>query len=93
MILAASIVAALCVAYIAYRMLFYDWADFWDGCFFISRCIGKRGSKPWPKGGKAPAPEDLEDDSWYSGLRLVLFLALSIGTGYYVYSQLQKHFG
>jgi hypothetical protein len=92
-ILAASSIAALCVAYIAYRLLFYDRSDFWDGLLFITRTFHRRHLKPWPKGGASPAPEDLEDDSWYSALRFVAFIAVSIGTGYYVYGELQKYFG
>lgn len=98
MILTGSIIAALAAAYIAYRILFYDSSDFWDGFFFISKCFsrGRRfspGRYKWPKGGNRPAPEDLEDDSWSSALRFLLFLAVTIATGHYIYSELQKHFG
>ena len=91
MILFGSIAAGLCVAYVAYRMLFYDASDFWDGVFFFSRSFKRGVWRPPPllKGDNIPTAEDL----FWSAVRFVLFLAVSIGTGYYVYSQLQKHFG
>lgn len=90
MILFGSIAAGLYVAYVAYRMLFYDASDFWDGMFFFAK-MRRRGGPPEPLlvGENLPTIEDL----FWSGVRLVVFLAVSIAAGHWVYSQLQKHFG
>ena len=93
MIVALSILVGILAAGISYRILFYDFSDFWDGCgkftglFVRRRWIWPRRNS-WP-----PPPEYFEDEGWSSGIRFTLFLALSIGSGYLIYYELHKHFG
>ena len=94
MIIAVSIVVGVGVGWLLYRVLFYDLADFMDGVvrFFTVFLVRRRR---WPFGprSKLPTPEDFEDDSWSSGIRFFFFLALSVGSGYFTYTELQRHFG
>jgi hypothetical protein len=88
MILTLSIVAGVLAVCVAYRFLFYGFGDFLDGfCRFL--CL-RRSTNRYRH---TPPPEYFEDDSWSSGLRFFLFLALSAGVGYFAYYVLEKGFG
>ncbi len=96
MIISISIALGVLVAYIAYRILFYDSSDFWQGCGKFTFGIldtPRRGKWIWQSTGQQPSAEDLEDEGWSSGIRFFLFLALSCGSGYFTYYELHKHFG
>jgi hypothetical protein len=89
MITTLSILAGLLAACVLYRVLFYDFSDFWQGSGkFMSLFRGRR-SRPAPP----LPPEYFEDEGWSSGLRFFLFVAASFGGGYLVYYELQKHIG
>jgi hypothetical protein len=93
MILAISILAGLLTAGVSYRILFYDSGDFWDGCYKVTRLFKRHPRWIWQRSTPPPPPEHFEDESWWSGIRFFAFLAVSCGVGYFVYSQLNKHFG
>ena len=94
MIVTASIVVGVLVAWLLYRVLFYDLADFLDGFIRLFTVFLVR-TRRWPFAprSKPPTPEDFEDNSWSSGIRFFFFLALSVSSGYFTYSELHKHFG
>lgn len=79
MIIAASIVVGLLVACLMYRVLFHDLSDFIDG---FNRLITRGPIKP----------EDYEDPGWSSGIRFLLFVALTGGAAWFAYSQLHEYF-
>jgi len=79
-----SIAVGLGAAGILYRVLFYDFSDFLEGCGkFLSR------RSRW----QSYTPKYFEDEGWSSGIRFFIFLALSCGSGYLTYYELHKHFG
>ena len=89
MIIALSIVAGVLAAWLSYRILFYDSDDFCEG---VVKCLGKsRGRRMISP--KDPTPESFEDESWSSGFRFLLFVAVTLGSGCFAYYQLLKHFG
>ena len=93
MIIAFSILAGILAAWVAYRILFYDAGDFWEGFDKFITGLGRRGNWKWPRNDPPPTPEQFEDESWSSGIRFFLFVAVSFGSGYFAYYQLHKHFG
>jgi hypothetical protein len=94
MIIAISIAVGVAVGWLLYRVLFYDLADFFDGFMKLSTVfLVRRRRWPFAPRSKVPTPEDFEDDSWSSGIRFFFFLAGSVGSGYFTYSELQRHFG
>ena len=94
MTIAVSIVVGVGVGWVLYRILFYDLADFMDGFVrFFTIFLVRRRRWPFAPRSKLPTPEDFEDNSWSSGIRFFFFMALSVGSAYFTYSQLQRHFG
>ena len=89
MIIAATIAIGMLVAWIAYRMLFYDFSDFMEG---FGRFLTRRGPWPFPPSEQPPNPEDFEDEGWSSTFRLLVLVAVSVGCAYLTYSQLHKYF-
>lgn len=95
MTVTCSILVAALVACLAYRILFYDSGDFWDGCAKFGTLFFRRRRRYWPSEALPPPakPEDFEDESWSSGIRFLVFLAASLGSGYFAYQELHKHLG
>jgi len=93
MIMALSILAGLGVGCLSYRVLFYDLADFMDGFVTLSTVFFFQRRWPFARRNKGPTAEDFEDGDWSSGIRFLCFLVLTFGSGYFAYSELQKHFG
>jgi len=94
MIISASIVICILAGWVSYRVLFYDSDDFWEGCGkFTGGLLRSRRRWIWQKSEPPPPPEFFEDESWSSGIRFFLFLAVSFGSGYFTYYQLQKYLG
>ena len=93
-VIVVSIAIGVLVAWLLYRVLFYDFADLRDGCvkFFTFFLRGKRRGL-FSRQIKPPTPEDFEDESWFSGVRFFLLLAFSIGSACLTYSGLHRHFG
>jgi len=93
MIITCSIVVGILVTWLAYRILFYDSSDFWDGCGKLTQGLFRRRRRYWPKDALPPlaGPEDFEAESWSSGIRFFLFLAVSIGSGCLTYYELHRH--
>jgi hypothetical protein len=94
MFIVLSIAVGILVAWLSYRILFYDVGDFLEGCgkftrglmvFLFARGYRHRRIPP-------PSAEDLEDEGWSSGIRFFLFLALSCGCGYFTYYEFHKLF-
>ena len=93
MILAISIATGILAACFAYRILFYDSSDFWDGFIRFASCFARRRSRGiWQKGSPPPPPEYFEDESWSSGLRFFAFVVASCGSVWLAYHYLHKHF-
>ncbi len=93
MIVVLSIVAGLAAAFIAYRVLFYDSGDFWDGFVRFATCfLYRRSSWIWQRNSQQPRPENFEDDSWSSGIRFGIFVLLAVGSGVLLYHELVAHF-
>jgi len=93
MIITLSMVVGALAAGLAYRLLFYDFGDFWNGCGKFSSLFTRRRGWLRRQNNLHPPPEYFDDDSWSSGIRFCLFLALSFGGGYFIYYELHKHFG
>jgi len=94
MIIIASVAVGVLVSWLAYRILFYNFADLADGFIRLSTVfLVRRRRWPFSPRSKSPPPEDFEDERWSSGLRFFVFLGVSIGSGCFTYSELQKHFG
>jgi len=93
MIFAISIATGILAACLAYRVLFYDSSDFWDGFARFASCFGRRRRRwIWQKGIPPPPPEYFEDESWSGGLRFFAFAAASFGSVWLAYHYLHKHF-
>ena len=73
------------MAFVGYRIFFYDFSDFMEGC---TRFFSRRR-----RGWETPPAEYFEDSSWSSGFRFFIFLAFSVGSGYLAYHGLLKIFG
>jgi hypothetical protein len=94
MTIAFSIVAGVLAAWLSYRVLFYDSGDFSEGCGKLTAGFLRRRHRwLWQRDDPPPPPEHFEHESWSSGIRFLLFLAVSFGSGYFTYYQLHKHFG
>lgn len=93
MIVAISMATGIVVAWVAYRVLFYDSSDFWDGFSRFASWFGRRRCRwIWQKGDPPPPPEYFEDESWSSGLRFLVFVAASFGCAWFAYHYLHQHF-
>ncbi len=94
MIIALSIISGALAAWLAYRVLFYDSGDFFDGCCkFTFGLLRSRRRGIWQRSDPPLSPEQFEDEGWSSGIRFLLFVAVAVGCGYFAYHELQKHFG
>src|SRR4051812_27156973 len=96
LIIAASIIAGGLAAWLLYYVLFYDLEDFLGGFGkFLKKLMHRRRRHTiFQRTDLTPAnPADFEEESWSSGIRFLIFLALSIWAGYLTYSGLHKLFG
>jgi hypothetical protein len=89
MIIALSILTGLLGAWICYRVLFYDSNDFRDG---LDRLGKEEDQWIWRRNRTQQRSEDFEDESWSSGIRAFVFLAVSIGCGMLTYYGLHSFF-
>jgi hypothetical protein len=94
MIIIASIAVGVLVAWLLYRVPFYDLADFTDGVTnLFTFFLVPRRRWPFAPRSKPPTPEDFEDESWSSGIRCFFLLAFSVGSRYFTYGGLHRHLG
>lgn len=86
MIIAISIAVALVVACISYYALFKDFDDFCEG---LGRFFSSERGGMW----RAWAQDADGGQSWASGIRFKFFALSAIGSGFFAYYELHKHFG
>jgi hypothetical protein len=89
MIITLTILASVIGGWVSYRLLFYDSSDFQEG---LERLDKDEDDWIWPRIKSQHSPEDFEDESWSSGIRAFIFLAVSIGCGILTYYGLNRLF-